>query len=210
LYEHVMKLTRNHPEKERSKILASFNFILIYPAKYEGVTLSEVLSLVWNKICSQTPEVKVELEKRLLQELCDMNDTCGTGLVGRLINVLSGFVQEEALQIKMNVKDQLRSNVFARLQANLRMLPESQQEAITLEMAESDGKKETVREFVEAYSVRDELATEFVAAGLIKQADFDMIYKKSVADFTGIRDEVEMTPLEGKASGKEEKTVTSS
>lgn len=184
IYERLLVLTANNDRK--SRIFAAFNYILIYPAKYEGITLSDVLCLVWNKICDQPLEIKSELEIRLLQELFEMDETCGSGLCSRLINVLSGFVEEEGMQIKMSFKDQLRANVFARLQANMRMLSGSDQDTILAEMAEDDNPKMAAKEFVESYTVRPELLTEFVGAGLLELNLFEQIYNQCIADFLGL------------------------
>jgi len=187
IYERLLKLTENFEDSRKTKILSAFSFILIYPAKYEGVTLMDVLCLVWNKIYSQPGDIKKELEQRVIQELTDMNEgSCGSGLVCRIVNVLSGYIQEEGLEIKMSVRDQLRANIFARLQTNLRIIPESEQEAILNEISEEHSKKETAKEFVETYSVKSELEEEFVNAKLIKPEEFNDIYNKSISDFLGI------------------------
>jgi hypothetical protein len=186
VYEKILKLTENFDLARKNKIFAAFNLILIYPAKYEGVTLSDVLCLVWNKIQTQPEETKRELEQRVLQELYDMDETCGTGMCTRIVNVLSGYIQEEGMQIKMSIRDQLRSNIFGRLQANLKYLPGDHQDAILAEMSEDTSKKETAKEFVEAYPVYDELKLEFVDMGLIELTAFDEIHKKCIDDFLGI------------------------
>jgi hypothetical protein len=185
IYERIVQLSRNLDKEHREKIMSSFNLILIYPAKYEGITLSDVMTLVWNKMYEQTIEVKLELEKRMVQELFEMESTCGTGLLSRLINVLSGYVDEEGLQIKMSIKDQLRANIFGRLQTNMRLIPEGLAAEIFNEIADDKSEKETVRKFIQTYEVKTELQTEFVEAKLINQDEFDKIYNKSIADFIG-------------------------
>jgi hypothetical protein len=189
IMERIIALTENRDETWKRKIMEAINFIIIHPAKYEGVTPSDILCLVWNKIRVQPDETRKELEQRLLQELFDMIDTdgaCATGLVTRLINVMTGYIHEEGLQIQMNIKDQLRSNVFGRLQANLKRLPRKDQDAILAELADDKSSKETAKEFVESYSVKDELEDEFVKANLINQEDFDRIYGRCIADFLGL------------------------
>ena len=186
IYERIMKLVERVDVPRRDKIMAAFNFILIYPGKYEGITLSDILCLVWNKIYDQEPEIKIELEQRLLQELFEMDESCGTGLCGRLINVLSGYVHEEGMQVKMSYRDQLRANVFARLQAQMRVRPEKDQDTILEEIADDESKKETAREFVDSYSVEDELKAEFVTSKLITMGEFDDIYEVCIRDFLGI------------------------
>lgn len=189
IMERIITLTENKPESWKQKIMEAINFIIIHPAKYEGVTPSDILCLVWNKIRAQPDDIRKELEQRLLQELFDMIDTdgaCATGLVTRLINVMTGYIHEEGLQIQMNVKDQLRSNIFGRLQANLRHLPRRDQDAILSELADDKSSKDAAKEFVESYSVKDELEDEFVKSNLMNQEDFDRIYGRCIVDFLGL------------------------
>ena len=186
VFECLLKLTKQVTPEKRDKILNSFNMILIHPSKYEGLTLSDILTLIWRKIQSQEDSLKTELELRLMEELHDMDKTCAFGHVSRLVNVLTGYVQEENLQIKMNIKDQLRSNVFARLSANLRLLPNKHQEDILLELGDSSSTKETAKEFIESYSVYDELKVEFIESNLMEQQTFDEIYQKCILEFLGL------------------------
>jgi hypothetical protein len=186
IFEKILELSVNLDEERKNKIISVFNFILIYPAKYEGINLIDVLCLVWNKICDQPIEIKKELEQRLLQELYDMDNTCGSGMVTRIINILSGYIQEEGLQIKMNIKDQVRANIFGRLQANMRMLPQKNQEDILEEISNDNSDKETAKEFIESYSVYDELVKEFVELDLIDKDEFRILHDKCIDDFMGI------------------------
>jgi hypothetical protein len=57
-----------------------------------------------------------EMVKRLRQELIDMDESCSTGVVARLVNVLQGFGETpESLKIKMDPLDEIRSSLTARL-----------------------------------------------------------------------------------------------
>ena len=87
--------------------------------------------------------------------------------------VLSGYVHEEGMQVRMSIRDQLRANIFARIQTNMRLLPESHQDDILTELAEENSKKETAKEFIAAYSVRDELVSEFIDSKLIELDEVD-------------------------------------
>jgi hypothetical protein len=66
-----------------------------------------------------------ELWKRFDQELLDMVNTCTTGVVSRLINVLSGW---GGFQIQISFKDQIKSNFAGRLNAFARKLMETADE----------------------------------------------------------------------------------
>jgi len=183
LHERLIQLCLTDERKD--KIMTAFNWMLVYPARYEGATLIDILTLIWNKILQQDPSTKSELEKRLIEELSEMEQTCGTGYVTRLVNILSGFIKDEELQIKINVKDQLRSNILGRLAANLKLLPTKMQDLILEEMT-SDKKKENIQEFIETYSVKEELQEEFISTKLISEETFNQIYDRTVKDFMGI------------------------
>lgn len=47
-----------------------------------------------------------ELEKRLLEEIKEMNGMCTTGHIARLMNVMQGFTEEESLSIRISNRDQ--------------------------------------------------------------------------------------------------------
>jgi hypothetical protein len=57
-----------------------------------------------------------ELINRLRQELTEMNGSCSTGIVARLVNVLQGFESTpESLKIAMDPLDEIRASLSARL-----------------------------------------------------------------------------------------------
>ena len=66
-----------------------------------------------------------ELWKRFDQELLDMVNTCTTGVVSRLINVLSGW---GGFQIQISFNDQIKSNFAGRLNAFARKLMQGDHE----------------------------------------------------------------------------------
>ena len=195
IHERLIVLTKDMDASKKGKIFSAFNFALIHPVKYEGVTASDLMVLIWNKIQNQTSDLKTELEKRFMEELHDMIATdgaCSTGIVSRLVNVLQGYVQEEGLQIKMSIKDQVRANAFARLQSNLKFLPDDNQENILSELSEDGFNKPFTREFIKTYGVEEELEKEFVDAKLIDKKTFTEIYRRVLADFVGVNDETQL------------------
>ena len=188
IYEKLITLTSSLDDTKKTKIFTAFNRIIIYPAKYEGITVNDILCLVWNKICTQSADVKKELEQRLLQELSDTDALCGTGIVTRLVNILSGYVHDEGLQIKISISDQLRANIFARLQKNLQLLPQKDQATILVEIIDNLSKKDTAMEYISTYSLYKELSDEFVTPKHIDASKFDTIYNKSMCDFLGVNE----------------------
>lgn len=87
---------------------------------YGGFTSALLFCTVCAWIGDQ--EDQDELWTRFDQELLDMVNTCTTGVVSRLINVLSGW---GGFQIKISFKDQIKSNFAGRLNAIARTLMET-------------------------------------------------------------------------------------
>lgn len=185
IFNRVVEIVK-HDNIKRETITNVLRHIIMYPAKYEGITLTDILLLVWEKICTQEASIRSQLELRLIEEFCEMDMTCGGGHVTRLINILSGYIAEEGLQMKMSINDQLRSNIFGRLQANLKFLPIQNQDDILAEISDDKSKKATAKEFVLSYSVYDELKSEFVDAEFISAEEFEPFYTKCINEFLGI------------------------
>lgn len=170
--------------KKREAVVEVFQRIIIDTSRYEGLPMSEIMMLVWEKIV--TSENRRELEKRLVDEMYEMHQTCSTGHLSRLINVLSGFY-DDIQPVKISYKEQLRSNVFARVSSAIRTLGHHEQEEITTEMT-SDSKP-AIEDFLFSYNPRDELFDEFVKGEYMKEEEFEEIYKKSIDDFFGYKNE---------------------
>jgi len=176
-------LYEDNPEEDTNKlnaVIETFQRIIIDTARYEGLSMCDIMLLVWEKI--STSENRFELEKRLIDELYDMHSTCSTGHLSRLINVLSGFYTD-IQPVKISYKSQLRSNVFARYTAAIRTLGSHEQSDIMNEMtAES---KPYIDDFIFSYSPKDELYDEFVKDGFMTIDEFEDVYKTSERDYFG-------------------------
>jgi hypothetical protein len=177
IYERIVLLTEN--DTRRDKIISSFQRVLIDTAKYEGLCISDILLLVWEKICSS--ENKSELEHRLLDELHEMTDTCSSGHLTRIVNILSGFF-DDIQPVRISYKEQLRTNVFARYTAAIRTLSQEIQDQIIQEMTSE--KKDIIEELIFSLSPEDELRDEFVPQYL-SQSEFGEVYTQSERDFFG-------------------------
>ena len=152
--------------------------------EYE-LSLSDILILIWNKIKSSKD--KDEMEKRLIEELTDMNGLCATGHLSRLINVMSGFYEGV---IKISYKDQIKTYVYRHYNKVLETHPD--QEIILDEMTEdsdkggSDDKKTNILKMIEISNNKEELYNEFVTSGLISENEFNEHYKYAVNSYCGI------------------------
>lgn len=54
----------------------------------------------------------IQLKTRLIEELLESHRYCSTGILGRLINVMQGFTDDEDYQIKIGVKEQCKSVIY--------------------------------------------------------------------------------------------------
>jgi len=182
----ILEIIRNkycYLEKLKlNKIMSSLERIMIDTAKYELLNMSDILVLVWEYICQS--EYREELEKRLIQELEEMDETCSTGHLSRIINVLSGYFKETT--VKITFKEQLKNNIFARYTKLISMLPESQQEKIQNEMIITDiNKKDNIKIFLMDFNLEEVLYKEFVNQGHMDVCDFYDTYEKSINEYFG-------------------------
>lgn len=178
IYEMIVEHTKD--DKERGEqINKSLQRILIDTSRYEGLTMVDILLLVWNKICSSKD--KYQMENRLLEELYDMYKTCSSGHLSRIINILSGFY-DEIQPVKISFSDQLKSNVFARYTSYMKTLGQHEQDNIITEMLED--KKPTIEEFMFSYSPKDELRDEFVPEYMTEEL-FDEVFSVAEKTFFG-------------------------
>ena len=188
IYERIVELTKD--DDRRENIINSFQRVLIDTAKFEGLSMVDILLLVWEKICSS--DNKIELEKRLLDEFHEMDKTCSSGHLSRIINVLSGFF-DDIQPVRISYSEQLRTNVFARYTAAMRTLGQHEQDAIVQEMTMDD--KPTIEDFIFSYSPKNELQEEFVPT-YISQDEFNEIFNKAEREFFGYK-EKKSIPREG-------------
>ena len=182
----VLELIRNkyaNLEKEKiNKIMSSLERIMIDTAKYELLSMSDILVLVWEYICKS--EHRDELEKRLLQELEEMDESCSTGHLSRILNILSGYFKGNT--VKITFKDQLRSNIFARYTKLIKLLSEDKQEKIQTEMTLNDtDQKDTIKMFLMDFNLEETLYKEFVSQGHMDVSEFYETYEKAIEDFFG-------------------------
>lgn len=101
---------------DNPKVDSSLLRIELDQTLYEGgQTLCSIFIKIYGVILKHP--YKDELEKRLIEELIDMADTCTSGHVSRLINVLSGYeIEGKEYSINISWREQIRANLIARLQ----------------------------------------------------------------------------------------------
>jgi len=146
-------------------------------SKYHN-TLKRILLMVWSYI--QSSEHKDELLKRFMQEMTDGYDTCSTGIATRLLNVLSGYVDNG---IKMTWRDQIAGNLYGRLNARIRQVDENDRGMILEEMIVKSNFRPHFMKFFRdnISSIQDEMYAEF--RDYIDDTDFDLYFKYALISY---------------------------
>ena len=108
--------------KKRHAAYKALNRVSVDTATFteHNVTISEIFVHVWARIERLDDELQLELQKRFVDELCDMSDTCSSGHSARFVNVLS--VTDNSLCIKWD--EQIKANIAGRLNARVRDHPD--------------------------------------------------------------------------------------
>jgi len=175
----------NKNELNYSIYLDTLKRLMTDPSKYEGKNLCNIILMVWKKINSFEDYIKLELYKRFIQELHDMIDTCSSGHLSRILNILSGYIEDKDYQLKINPIDSLRSSIFARLNSELRKLGINQQEEILLALSSSNKEDKLIlEEYISYYSPKDELQEEYKE--LMKEDEFEEVYNKTINEYMGL------------------------
>ncbi len=159
-------------------LVKSFQRIMFDTSTYDGKTLLDVLLLIWERI--KGSDYKEELVKRLKEELLEMDKTCSSGHLARLLNVLNGYI--EIPIVKISFEQQLRSNVFASIKLSFKQLSRQEVDTITNEMTQSD--KPTINEFLSRFSPKDMLYQEFKE--YMSETEFNNVYEKAIKDYFGL------------------------
>lgn len=141
-----------------TKIKGSFDRILSDTSTFtsENLTMLDICLLVWKTITED--KNKEELQKRLVEELIDMNGMCSTGHTTRLINILSGFFDEYT--IKTHYKDQIKVYLTNHYNKLLNIHPNV--DVLIDEITETDKtKKENILKFIHENGIRNKLYDEY-------------------------------------------------
>ena len=121
--------TSEKPVAERSTILGSafkyenikmaLNRIYLDNILYSefNITICKVFEKVFS--IAMEHENKEELFLRIFQELADMADTCSSGYISRIVNILSGYLDT----IRISWEEQIISNFNGRINFLMRQIP---------------------------------------------------------------------------------------
>jgi hypothetical protein len=173
-------------ELEDKQMIESF-FLRVQtdPTRFERLTLLDILKLVYIKL-KQQPEKYFNTGKvRLYQEISDAVDTCATGYMIRILNVMQGIVEGKEFVLRMSPKDEIRSVVFSKMNLILRSLPSEEQQRIleSIEYPDKNGRTDAI-EFVRCYDPREELWEEYNM--IISEDEFEMIVQECLDQYINV------------------------
>lgn len=152
-----------------------------------GQTLQSIFNKIWRLILSH--EHSELLKVRMIEELVDMADTCSSGHLSRVVNVLCGFeVEGQVFSIEIGWKKQIQSNLIARLTRRIKDHPEEEKRDSILEEMSTSGdisKKPELSNFfrINLLPIRDELFDEFVGGKYVTEDDFEEYFRSSIVFF---------------------------
>jgi len=158
--------------EERKAAFGALNRINVDTATFTKlkVTIADVFSHIYTRICQRESD-KEYLEGRLLDELYDMSQTCSSGHVSRLINVLSD-------EITISWEEQLRANVDGRVNAKIRDIDDDDIKAsVAMGMMDNADEEDAIayKSFITSVFIdlKSELKKEFVGEGYISEKVFN-------------------------------------
>lgn len=152
-----------------------------------GQTLKSIFNKTWRLILSH--EHSELLKIRMIEELIDMADTCSSGHVSRIVNVLCGFeIDGKTFSIEIGWKKQIQSNLIARLTKRIKdYSDEEKRDTIIEEMGTSGdiSKKPELSAFFRTHllPIRDELFDEFVGGKYVTEDDFEEFFRSAITFF---------------------------
>lgn len=117
-----------------------------------------------------------ELQKRFVEEMEEMADTCSTGHLVRLANIFSGF----DTSMFMDVEEELKACIFHRLTNIINSKPESVKEKIYEDIQSEDFMKSLSHDLVVLFN---ELEKEYVDSKIMNIHNLQESFRKYVTQF---------------------------
>ena len=129
-------------EEKRDKVIKALKRIMIDPTRINALSISQIISIIWKEIQRQA-KYKDELEKRLIEELYEADETCSSGFFTRLINVLCGF--SPLVKINIYPDEEAVVKITGLIKKRLGELEPLDKERLIMEISESDSDPEAFK-----------------------------------------------------------------
>jgi hypothetical protein len=154
-----------------------------------NLTLTSIFVKMCEYIQDSDEELRVELEKRLVEEIIEANNKCSSGYASRIVNTLSGFIED--MSVTISFEDQIISNLEGRLSSKIKNLEcEDCKDAILEEMTVPvhlfSKRMNFLKFFRECISqIREEMYQEF--RNYMEDQDYDFYFRKAIISFEGCK-----------------------
>lgn len=182
--DDTFESVRAEIEEENSDISLALDRIDVDRTLYGkfNITIRSLFLRVWKYINSS--EHKVELKKRLIEELIEMSGKCTSGYVTRLVNILSGF---ENFSVKIPISEQIISKLMHQLNSRLLKVEDEEYRDLVLEemtVVNVENRLNFFKFFRDNLSdIRESLWDEF--KDFITQTDFDLYFRRALMHYEG-------------------------
>lgn len=189
VYEEIMKMASESSEEVKEKTKASLLRVKLDVGLYAGrYKLKDILCLIY--AYAENNEHSLEIKKRIIEELCDSANVCGTGNAFRILNAISGFGE---VGIQISWEDQILSKFSMKFKNKLEQLSDEGEEGefkgdVMMEWFISTNRylerQNFEKFFRESYpSIREELWEEFKTD--MEEPEFDIYTRKAVIKYLG-------------------------
>ncbi len=180
--EHIYKIKHS---SAKYKALDSFDRIKSDMTKFtfHKVLSVDVLCYLWNYIRSEkhSKAQRKEWLQRFMQEMVEMYDTCTSGHVSRIINVIS----KEEKTLTITFTQQIIANVQGRIKSRLKDVDDAdaQENYIMALMDTAEPElKQQLHDWVLSFKTElyEELKIEFVGEGHVEKEEFDSAFDQGL------------------------------
>ena len=188
VHQEVVELVRSTIEtsEDRFKASKSLNRISIDTASFtrHKVTLAEIFVHIWARIKISDESIQKDLEKRFVEELIDMSETCSSGHIGRFVNVLAVYDDD----LKIGWSEQIVANMAGRINARIRDCQDPDIRA-ALAVARTELAEDEDNVIYDTFitenltDLHNELYQEFVSAGYLSHEEFEIHFENGKADY---------------------------
>ena len=176
-YEAIQQIRKKY--NGNINIEKSLDRIFIDTAQFSSnyMKLRDVLNHVWDRIQKHTE--RVELYKRLGQELEDATGVCSTGYLTRIINVLATYDNDVVIAISYG------DEIYASLRTRILALAEREPESVMDGLCLTSDPKDAI-DFINR--IREDLKTELeIEYKDVKIDNFDKVFEESLNQFFKIK-----------------------
>jgi hypothetical protein len=181
------------PQEHTEKVNKFFYRALTDTTKFDVYTILDCLYLVGKKIQEVTGDSYITCLNRLIEEILDAQDTCSTGYLVRIVNVLSGIIEGSEFSLKLDPRQELKQVINTRLSDILQSTPIAQRTTIldAIDKLSTDPEDEDslydIKQFVNYSMLYDDLQIDYINQGLLNDEDFNSVWNTCIFNYFGAK-----------------------